>query len=399
MNSFFGLPEKVKYCKNCLLSNQKPISINENNNSKKTKKIKMSFEKNGICSACEISEKKKKIDWKLREKKLLRILDKYRKNNNEYDCIIPGSGGKDSMYTTYMLKHKYNMNPLTVTQSPILPTKMGLKNFRSWINYCGVNNILASPNARVTAALAREAFINLLHPMQPFKFGIKTVAVKEALRRNIKLIFYGEPYSEYGSEAKNSDKKATYNFSWFTNKKEDNYIGGLKEGEIKRKYNWIKESDLRAFASLEPNEIKGKKLQVEFLGWYLKWDPQEIYYFVSKYCGFEPDYQRTEGSYGRYTGIDDKFDWLHFYCSFIKFGIGRCRQDASQEIRNGHITRDEGIMLCKKFESEGSGRFFKDCYEFMNLSEKDANKIIDNFRSPHLWRREKGKWSRLQLDY
>ena len=56
-------------------------------------------------------------------------------------------------------------------------------------------------------------------------------------------------------------------------------------------------------------------------------------------------------------------------------------------------------MLCKKFESEGSGRFFKDCYEFMNLSEKDANKIIDKFRSPHLWQRKKSNWTRLQLDY
>jgi hypothetical protein len=156
---------------------------------------------------------------------------------------------------------------------------------------------------------------------------------------------------------------------------------------------------LRSFTSLEPSEIDGKELQVEFLGWYLKWDPQEIYYFVSKYCGFEPDYQRTEGSYGRYTGIDDKFDWLHFYCSFIKFGIGRCRQDASQEIRNGHITRNEGIMLCKKFENEGSGRFFKDCYKFMNLSEKNANKIIDKFRPPHLWKKKKNDWVRLQLDY
>jgi hypothetical protein len=234
MNSLFGLPEKVEYCKKCLLSNQKPISINENNNSKNTKKIKMNFEESGTCSACEISDKKKRIDWKLREKKLLKVLDRYRKNNNEYDCIVPGSGGKDSMYTTFMLKHKYKMNPLTVTQSPILPTTMGLKNFKSWIDYCGVNNTLISPNKKITSVLAKEAFTNLLHPMQPFKFGIKTVAVKEALKRNIKLIFYGEPYSEYGSETKNSDKKATYNSSWFTNKKENNYFGGLKINEIKK---------------------------------------------------------------------------------------------------------------------------------------------------------------------
>ena len=110
--------------------------------------------------------------------------------------------------------------------------------------------------------------------------------------------------------------------------------------KIKRKYNWIKDSDLRAFTSLEPNEINEKELQVEFLGWYLKWDPQEIYYYASKNCGYNPDTERTDGTYGRYSAVDDKFEWLHYYCHYIKYGIGRCRYDNAQEIRNNHITRE-----------------------------------------------------------
>ena len=96
------------------------------------------------------------------------------------------------------------MNPLTVTYSPILYTNIGFKNLRAWINVGGFDNILFTPNGKITSVLAREAFKNLLHPMQPFKFGIKSIAAKTALKYNIELVMFGEPYYEYGSEDENS---------------------------------------------------------------------------------------------------------------------------------------------------------------------------------------------------
>ena len=113
--------------------------------------------------------------------------------------IVSGIGGKDSV-TQAHLKYKYGMNPLTVTYSPILYTKVGWRNLRSWIYKGGFDNFLFSPNGKVTSVLCRESFINLLHPIQPFKFGIKTFAAKMALKFDIKLIMYGETYAEYGSE-------------------------------------------------------------------------------------------------------------------------------------------------------------------------------------------------------
>jgi len=87
---------------------------------------------------------------------------------------------------------------------------------------------------------------------------------------------------------------------------------------------------------------------------------------------------------------------LHFYCAYIKYGIGRCRLDASQEIRSGHITREEAIALCKKYEGEIPKRYFKECIEYMGFSLEEAWSIIDKFRSPHLWEKRNSKWERLQ---
>ena len=385
MKSKFGLDKKVKVCKLCLMTNQKPYSLNETKNSKDSEKKGLDFNEKGICSACTYHEmKEKKINWKLRENELLKLLDKYRKDNGEYDCIVSGSGGKDSSFQAHILKEKYGMHPLTVTYSPILPTEIGLKNFYNWIDIGGFDNYLFRPNGQVSSILAKEAFINLLHPMQPFKFGIKMFASKMALKFNIDLVIYGEPYLEYGSGSK---KENSFDEDFYINDNKNIYLGGLSIPQIKKKYQWIKDSDLQSFMPIRSKDLISKNLNPVFLGYYLKYDPQEIYYYAAEKCGFEPDTERTDGTYGRYTGIDDKFDWLHFYTHYIKFGVGRCRFDASQEIRNKHITRDEGVLLLKKYEGEYPERYLEDCYKFMGIDPDEAKTIIDSFRPDHIWKK------------
>ena len=287
------------------------------------------------------------------------------------------------------------MNPLTVTYCPVLHTDIGIKNFKNWINIGGFDNLLFSPNGKVTSILTKEAFKNLLHPIQPFKFGIKSIAAKMAIKYNIKLVMFGESYAEYGSQDIDNTDSPSYDENWFINDNEV-YLAGLPIHEITKKYRWITKNDLSPYLPLTSKELKGSNLSVEFLGWYIKWDPQEIYYYATKNCGFQTDNQRTDGTYGRYAGIDDKFEWLHYYCHYIKFGIGRCRFDVSQEIRSGHITKEEGINLCKKFEGEFPSRYIKECYDFMGISAEQANKTIDKFRSPHLWKKRGNKWLRKQ---
>ena len=131
---------------------------------------------------------KENIDWKERENQLNKILDKYRSRNGNYDCIVPGSGGKDSVFQAHILKSKYKMNPLTVTFAPILYTDVGMKNFHNWPEKGGVNNFLYSPSGKVYGKLTRLAFERMLHPFQPFIFGQRYIASHLALRLNIPLI-------------------------------------------------------------------------------------------------------------------------------------------------------------------------------------------------------------------
>tara|TARA_B100001059_G_C17811933_1_gene572832 strand:- start:427 stop:1623 length:1197 start_codon:yes stop_codon:yes gene_type:complete len=387
----YGLPEKIIFCKKCLMSNQQPYSINETTHTKDSKKETMVIDESHTCEACKYNEIKKNIDWEYREKLLEKMLNNYRSKDSSYDCIVAGSGGKDSSMTSHVLKYKYGMKPLTITFAPIMYTDVGKQNMENWINIGGFDNLLFTPNGKVLKKLTYEAFKNLYFPMQPFKFGIKFWALKMALKFNIKLVMYGEPYIEYGSTPLKESESPKLELKYFVNNTKNINLGGLNLNQIKEKYNF-KDNDLKPYMPIRSDEIKGKNVTVEYLGWYLKWDPQEAYYHAAENCGFNPDDLRTDGTYGKYSSIDDKIDGLHFFTRYIKFGLGRATYDASQEIRNGHITREEGLLLQKKFDGEFPKRYFKDCLNYMNIDEDYFWKITDEARSEHLWKKSGNDW-------
>ena len=124
----YGLPLEVRYCKRCVISNQRPNSVPEHLHTIDQKKTTIAFDEEGICDACRVVEERAKIDWKERELQLRALCDKYRKNDGSYDVLIPGSGGKDSFMQSWILKHKYGMHPLSVTWAPGMYTDWGQRN-------------------------------------------------------------------------------------------------------------------------------------------------------------------------------------------------------------------------------------------------------------------------------
>ena len=198
--SLYGLPEKVVFCKSCVISNQRPSSTVEFKNYDGKKKFGISIDDNGTCDACRYNNEKTKINWKEREKQLFIFLEKYRKNNGEYDCIVPSSGGKDSSFTAHVLKTKYNMNPLAVTWAPNMWTDEGFKNFDNLSRVGGIDSMLITPNGNLHKYLTKISFMNLGHPFQPFIHGQKIIGPKIAKKFNIPLVVYGENQAEYGNK-------------------------------------------------------------------------------------------------------------------------------------------------------------------------------------------------------
>lgn len=387
--AYYGLPAEVRFCKNCVMSNQRPASTVEFKHTIDSRKKTLALDSEGICDACHVARQKELIDWKSREGDLLRLLDTYRSSDNSYDCIVPGSGGKDSAYQAHVLKYKYGMNPLTITWPPILYTEYGYQNWKNWIDVGGFDNLSFTRNGRVMKLLTRLSIENLFHPFQTFILGQKNLGPRLAAKLGIPLVFYGENEAEYGNPIADSSSslrdKSFHTFSHL----DDMYLGGLSITELMDRHD-VKLSDLMCFLPAPAEELSRVDVQVHYLGYYLKWTPQEVYYYAVENCGFKARPFRTQGTYSKYNSIDDKIDDLHYYTTFIKFGIGRATYDASQEIRNGHITREEAVALVNRFDGEFPDRYFREVMDYIEMDPQHFSELADRFRSPHLWDKDAG---------
>jgi N-acetyl sugar amidotransferase len=387
----YGLPEKVVFCKRCVMSNQRPASAVEFKHTINSKKVTLNIGEDGVCDACRQAEEKENIDWGKREEELLRLLDKHRRNDGNYDCIVPGSGGKDSAFQSHVLKYKYGMHPLTVTWPPIIYTDYGYCNFRRWIEVGGFDNVSFNQNGRVMKLLTRLSIKNILHPFQTFILGQKNFGPKIALHYNIPLIFYGENEAEYGNPIADNASSLRDKSYYSMKNLDEMYLGGVSIKELKGRYN-IDLVDLMTYLPAPYEQIEKSKIEVHYLGYYLKWTPQEVYYYAVENTGFEARPFRTQGTYSKYNSIDDKIDDLHYYTTFIKFGLGRATYDASQEIRNKHLTREEGVALVKRFDGEFPDKYFREVMEYLSIDPDYFIELCDKFRSPHLWKKEDQEW-------
>jgi N-acetyl sugar amidotransferase len=387
----YGLPREVKFCTKCVMSNQRPASTPEFRHNASSKKTTLNFNDEGVCDACLYAAQKEKIDWKKREEELRELLDKYRTSDGSYDCIVPGSGGKDSAYAAHVLKYKYGMHPLTVTWPPILYTDYGYSNFKNWIEVGGFDNITFKPNGKAMKLLTKLAIENLLHPFQTFILGQKNIAPKIALRYGVSLIFYGENEAEYGNPIADNTSSLRDKSYYTMNNLDEVYLGGVSVPELVEKYG-LSLVDIKAFLPADHKQIEKSKIEVHYLGYYLKWTPQESYYYAVENTGFKARPFRTQGTYSKYNSIDDKIDDLHYYTTYIKFGIGRAIYDASQEIRNRHLSREEGVALVQKFDGEFPDKYINEVLDYLGMDLSYFMELCDKARSPHLWKKEEGKW-------
>ena len=376
------LPKKVQWCKRCLMSNQRPRII---------------FDKDGVCSGCLHNNYKQKVNWNEREKELIELLDKHRRNDGHWDVIVPSSGGKDSGFVAHQLKYKYNMNPLTVTWSPLEYTDIGRQNLQSHID-SGLSNLLYTPNGKLQRKLAKLCFEELGDAFHVFVLGQVSFPFHIALKLGVNLIFYGENgEAEYAGDPEDVDKPWKP-ISEFTHQffKGSTFSDLLDYGINNKKYmnaDEISESDLVYYSPPSITDLDKAGIKGEYyFSYYNKWIPQENYYYCTEHTGFRPNKERSEGTYSKYASIDDKMDGFHYYMRYIKFGLGRCVEDASHEIRDNHITREEGIALAKKYEGEFPKKYLNDFLNYLNSSEEDFWQIVDSWRQEHLWHKIDNDW-------
>jgi len=378
------LPKKIDFCTKCVVSNQRP---------------RIDFDEEGVCGACRFADiKANKIDWTVREKELKELCDKYRRTDGRFDVIVPCSGGKDSARVAYDLKYTYGMHPLTITFAPFEYTDIGFKNFYNFVKIGGFQNLMNWQNGKFHRKLARLGLEGVGDAWQCFGYGQMAYAFHIAKAFDVKLVFFGE-----NGEAEYSGDPRVYNLRgmpfemWY----EQYFKGvtardlvkyGLENTDYFTKDDYDK-SDITFYEPPEPNSLKAKGIEFHWFSYYKKWVPQENYYLAVKHCAFQANnFGRSEGTYSKYASLDDRHDGFHFYFAFLKFGIARATSDAAHEIRDGHITREEGVSLVKRYDGEFPARYYKEFLDYLDIDDEKFWEIVNTYRNPHVWKHVKGEW-------
>lgn len=359
MNSDYGKPqfEKVlKYCVRC--------STPESNEG-------MAFDEMGICLACKSSEQKMKIDWEVRGKELLKIFDKHRKNDN-YDCIVPISGGKDSCYQLHLIKKVYGLNPLAVTFSHNLFTPVGKYNLENILEKLDIDHIEFTPKRSLVNRLMKESLYKIGDACWHCHAGVGAFPLQIAAKFKIPLLIYGESPAEHSGRTTYEQCPPRYPADHFIKNSakvlpKDMCANGM-----------VQDKELMMFKNPPIDELKAIDFEFIYLGDYIFWDAEYYTEFIIKHYDWKEDY--VEGTYKRYKSVECRMPGVHDYTKYLKRGFGRGTDFASQDIRAGIATREEGMELSKHFDYD-EPEILKYYLESTGLSKEEFYQIILSQRS------------------
>lgn len=320
---------KLKYCTRCCMpETQEGIT----------------FDEMGICQACQSAEQKIHIDWVRREKELRKILEKAKAQaGNNYDCILPVSGGKDSTFQMHVLVKVYGMKPLAVTFSHNWYSETGWYNLQNSLEKFNVDHIMFTPNRNLVNRLAKKSLEEIGDSCWHCHAGVGAFPLQIAAKFKIPLLIWGESIAESSGRASYFNPVRKFDREYFTK-----VSAKRKPDEMVCDY--ISKKDVYPFEVPSAEECEEAGVMGIHLGDYLFWDEERQTEFVRDVYGWRET--QMEGTYKRYKSAECIMPGVHDLTCYLKRGYGRGTFHACMDVRNGLLTREEGFSLTKQFDNE-----------------------------------------------
>ena len=356
--------------------------------------------KDGVCNGCTHSQEKQEIDWDARKKEFLEVIEQYR-GSGPYDCVVPFSGGKDSAAIAWRLKHEFGLRPLLVCYGQMLWTSVGRANFDR-VAKAGFDIIYWRVDQRVSRKLARRFFIERGCPKIHYNAGVNAVPLRTAIAFNIPLVFFAEHgESEFGGLVLDRESQRTRNLTEVLEHQIGDdprnwAIDGIAENELVPYIYpdipaildppWTGSEGNNPYVGPMPPPPPAERPGVIafYFSYFHRWDIHQNYELVRDKMGFE-GVDRSDGSFVGWDSIDDCIDDLDFFMMHVKFGFGRATRMASRLIQGGHMTREEGLKLVRKYDGEFPKMYLPQILEYLDMTEYELRKIVEQHRNPELW--------------
>lgn len=362
--------DNLRWCSNCLTMSTRP---------------RITFDERGWCNACVWTEKKKSLDWNARRIELENLLNKHRRNDGDFDCMVPCSGGKDGSYVAYNLKHKYGMNPLCVTVTPALTLPLGDQNLRAFVD-SGYDHISINADYEAMRVLNKTGFIEMGFPYYGWLIAIHTAVIRMATNFGIDLIFYGEDGEvEYGGSTETS-KKPIYDVHY----QKKVYLEGGYEKVLAA--SGLNKSQLNFFRFPSDEELNRHALQLTHWSYFENWDPYRNYLVAKEHCGLKEADDSNAGTFTNFSQNDQALYALHTYLMYLKFGFGRANQDACIEVRRGAMDREQAVNLVRLYDGHYPEGFIELYLTYYRMTLNEFDDVLDRYANKELFEKIDGRW-------
>lgn len=333
------------------------------------------FDENGVCDACNSAViKYKGVDWDARKNEFKEILKRYRNETGEwYDCVIPVSGGKDSLYQAIRMRDEYGMHPLCVNHVPCGPTDLYYEHMH-FLRDQGFDVMTFGCNKQMYRQMVKKGFSDLGDSCWPEHIGVFTVPVRAAVQYNVPLIIWGENSQfEYGGPAHKRennylDRNWLEQFQMYGYRIDDLYDEGFTKTEL---------LGLTYPCDEDINRIGVTGL---FLGYFEPWSgPANAEHAKKLGWKANPD-GPVEEAYHDYENLDCRWaGGLHDYMKFLKYGYARATDQLCIAIRQERISRDEAIKTVRQYEGRIPKKYIPDFLEYTGISEEEFYETLDRF--------------------
>jgi len=370
-----GAEKDIRYCSKCLYP---VISVN------------LMLNDDGVCNACLVQEEFNQITeefWRKKAERFKELAEKAKqKSTSNYDCIVPVSGGKDSYFQVHKAL-EYGLKPLLVTYHGNNYLPEGQRNLDRMRQELNVDHIVFGPSVDTLRKLNRGCFEMMGDMNWHAHAGIKTYPMHIATKLQIPLVIWGEiTWSVAGM----FDPDDYVQYSKRTVFEHD--MRGYTKDDMVRRIPGLTEKDLAWLSMPSDQEIAEAGTVGVYIGNFFKWDPNEHAYMMREKYGFEFAAEPFERTYRTMSNLDDMHEnGAHDYLKFIKFGYGRATDHCCKDIRSGYMKRVEGIEIVKRMDHV-KPRDLKRWYSYVDMSEKEFDRIADTFRDPRVWWIENGQW-------
>ena len=360
----------MKYCVRCVMPDTKPGLV---------------IDGEGVCSACRSVEAKHRIDWADRERRLERLCDEVRgSNGNGYECIVPVSGGKDSMYQALTMTRDFGLRTLAVVVVPHLQTPEGIMNLNALVENVDVDLLKIAVRPSTLQQIRRLALIKLGNPNYAEHRVVFAAVARAALFYNAPLVVWGEDIAvEFGGTVKDEGGSAEQliNNDLFRESSFEDLIGDELSNDA-----------LFMYTHPPVEEFRQRNIRSIYLGYFRWWDGYR-HFEIAKQLGFT---ERRDGPLSgnllAYDNIDEKLCEIHIWFKFLKLGFWRPHDQSCYRIWNGYMTRDEAVEHVHRLQYEFPFEYLPEFLEYHSLTETEFWECAERWRNHGLWHRVGGQW-------